>query len=619
MITGMAQLLIRLAIIIFAVRICGKLIKNTNFPPVLGDLLAGIIIGPFALGSIRLPGFPDGLFVLQGTADTGLTGGGLYAFAAIGAIIFFFLQGLRTNITLFIKYSIAGSIVSIGGVAASFILGGLITAALMGLMFTSPQSLFMGAVMSVTSAGLISAVLLEKKKMETPEGVTILSAAVFDEIMGIICMLAVLIACRKIDGKITNTGLFLIIAAYIAGLYFSRTKNAAVICSGIYGIYNFFIPILFAIIGMTVNLKIIFSLPVLAITAAITAAAIAAKILGSGAPAFLLGFNLKGSLRIGTGMIPRGEAALIIAGIGSASAILEQNLFTAVVLMVFITNIAAAPIIKASLKLNGKGSQRPVKGDDTINAVWSFSMEQTAGLITDAFLDNLRKEKFYIRTLNYGSNTIQARKNDMALTITENEKTLSITTARTDMPFVKSNIHDIVKNLCESIQKLRESYDWQDSGPVQQTTAELLSLITPDCISVSLKGNNKKEIITELTDLLYKRGKLYNRDQVLDDLFNRERIMSTGMQHGIAMPHAKTEGTGSMAVAVGIKKEGVDFDSVDGSKSRIFIMVISSRKINGPHIQFLSIISGALKDEKLREQLINAATPEEAADILKKN
>jgi mannitol/fructose-specific phosphotransferase system IIA component (Ntr-type) len=109
-----------------------------------------------------------------------------------------------------------------------------------------------------------------------------------------------------------------------------------------------------------------------------------------------------------------------------------------------------------------------------------------------------------------------------------------------------------------------------------------------------------------------------DRDEALKDVFLRERTMSTGMQHGIALPHAKTDGIADIAVAVGIKREGIDFESMDGEKSRLFILVVSPRKTSGPHIQFLSAIGAVLKDDALREEVVNTSDKEGLVKLLQR-
>jgi len=88
------------------------------------------------------------------------------------------------------------------------------------------------------------------------------------------------------------------------------------------------------------------------------------------------------------------------------------------------------------------------------------------------------------------------------------------------------------------------------------------------------------------------------------------------MGYGIVIPHAKTDGVKETVVAVGIKKEGINLDSVDNQLSRIFILEISPRK-DGPHLQFLSALGAVLRDESIRQALVNAVSAEEAAELLR--
>ena len=92
--------------------------------------------------------------------------------------------------------------------------------------------------------------------------------------------------------------------------------------------------------------------------------------------------------------------------------------------------------------------------------------------------------------------------------------------------------------------------------------------------------------------------------------------MSTGMQHGIAIPHGKTDSVDRLVTALALKKEGVDFGSMDGKPSQIFIMTISSVSRTGPHIQFLSEISQVLNDPDKREALLKAETTAQVIDVL---
>ncbi len=144
----------------------------------------------------------------------------------------------------------------------------------------------------------------------------------------------------------------------------------------------------------------------------------------------------------------------------------------------------------------------------------------------------------------------------------------------------------------------------------------LKKLLSEDTIIFALKGATKEEIIQEMIDLLVARGRIKDRDAALKAVLDREQKMSTGMQHGIAIPHGKTDSVDKLVTAMGLKKEGVDFGSMDGKPSTIFIMTISSISRTGPHIQFLSEISQVLNDPEKRERILQSQSASEILDIL---
>jgi len=144
----------------------------------------------------------------------------------------------------------------------------------------------------------------------------------------------------------------------------------------------------------------------------------------------------------------------------------------------------------------------------------------------------------------------------------------------------------------------------------------LKKLLSEDTIIFNLKGTTKEEIIQEMIDLLVARGRIKDRDAALKAVLEREQKMSTGMQHGIAIPHGKTDSVDKLVTAMGLKKEGVDFGSMDGKPSTIFIMTISSISRTGPHIQFLSEISQVLNDPEKRERILHSQNASEILDVL---
>ncbi len=144
----------------------------------------------------------------------------------------------------------------------------------------------------------------------------------------------------------------------------------------------------------------------------------------------------------------------------------------------------------------------------------------------------------------------------------------------------------------------------------------LRKLLSEDTVILDLKGTTKQDIIQEMIDWLVARGRIKDRDVALKAVLEREQKMSTGMQHGIAIPHGKTDSVDKLVTALALKKDGVDFGSMDGKPSTIFIMTLSSASRTGPHIQFLSEISQVLNDPEKREKLLQAQSTAEVMDIL---
>ncbi len=144
----------------------------------------------------------------------------------------------------------------------------------------------------------------------------------------------------------------------------------------------------------------------------------------------------------------------------------------------------------------------------------------------------------------------------------------------------------------------------------------LKKVLSPETVWVDLKADSKQEVIELMIDRLVAAGKVKNREAVLNAVLEREAKMSTGMQNGVAIPHGKTDAVKSLVVGVGICKDGVKFDSMDGSPCTIFIMTLSPLKRSGPHIQFLAEISRLISQPAERDKLLAATTDGEIYEIL---
>lgn len=144
----------------------------------------------------------------------------------------------------------------------------------------------------------------------------------------------------------------------------------------------------------------------------------------------------------------------------------------------------------------------------------------------------------------------------------------------------------------------------------------LKKLLPVDHISLDLPGGSKSEVIEALVDLAMKSGRIRDRKAVVDSVQEREARMSTGIQSGIAIPHGRCDAVDDLLACMGISREGVDFGSLDGKPSRIFIMTISPSTRTVPGIQFLAEMSKILRNEDNRRRILEATRPGEILKLL---
>lgn len=443
------KLLIQLAVILFAAKVAGELATRfLKIPSVLAELGVGILIGPYILGGISLFGwaalFPGGyvdpvygpmsLFgltipfihtVQDGVSVTGIpVSNQLYALAQIGSIVLLFSIGLETNLRQFLRYAGPATAVALGGVILPFALGSGAT-----VMFGfagpegifSPEALFMGAILTATSVGITARVLADLNSLDNPEGVTIIAAAVVDDVLGILILTVVIgisvaeaetgtftwgslgwISFKAIGFWLGLTGIGILVAPYIermvrhfrtpgsglvfalalallaaglaevfglafiigafsVGLALSSTRMGEQVEEAMTSILDFLVPVFFVVMGMLVDIGAMQNAIVFGLVISILA--IVSKVVGSGGPALVSGFNLRGGARIGVGMMPRGEVALIIAGVGLTEGIIGHDLFGVSIMMTVLTTLLA-PILLVPLFSKG-GAGTKAKGELT--------------------------------------------------------------------------------------------------------------------------------------------------------------------------------------------------------------------------------------------------------------
>ena len=144
-----------------------------------------------------------------------------------------------------------------------------------------------------------------------------------------------------------------------------------------------------------------------------------------------------------------------------------------------------------------------------------------------------------------------------------------------------------------------------------------MTVLTTDLIALHLAGTTKDEIIDELIDVAMKSGKVSDRELAKASVLKRETRMSTGMKHGIAIPHGKTAAVSELVACVGVSDREVDFDALDHKGCRIFIMTLSPPEKTGPHLQFLAEVSMLFRSEEKRQAILIASTSLELLEVLK--
>ncbi|MFQ6092231.1 MAG: PTS sugar transporter subunit IIA [bacterium] len=142
----------------------------------------------------------------------------------------------------------------------------------------------------------------------------------------------------------------------------------------------------------------------------------------------------------------------------------------------------------------------------------------------------------------------------------------------------------------------------------------LTDIIYEQCIKIPLQKRSKRGLIKEMVDLLADAGKIADKDKVLEAVLERERLMSTGVGNGVAIPHGKSDGVDRLVAAFGKTAQDVDFQSLDHKPVRLIFLLVGPEENPGLHIKALSRISRLTSHEKFRQKLLNASSP---ADVMR--
>ena len=671
----MMLLVIQLGLILFAAKMGNILFKRIKLPGILGELAAGMLIGPYCLGSLGFNGFPEGLF---GGLGGSAVSPELYGFSAVAAVVLLFMVGLETDFRQLLRYSLAGGLAGIGGIVFALFLGAgavvLFSESLFGEQygFTKMPCVFMGLICTATSVGITARIISEKGKLNSPEGATILSAAIIDDVAGIILLAIVLgvvaaseatgqldwghvaliafkailiwlsativglVASRKIGfllksfrdrtsiaimalglalilaGLFEEAGLAMIIGAYVMGLSLSRTDISHVIREKLQPVYTFLVPVFFCVMGMQINFGVLGQGNVLVFGLCYGLAALAAKVLGCGLPSLLANFNMRGAALIGLGMAPRCEVALIIASIGLSAQLIDHRLFAAVVIMIVVNTVLASLGMGRLLRSDAPGTRKALAPLERKRAKVSFDFPalEFTEFIVEKLLAVFDSEGFFVHVLDHELKLYQLRKDVSVIDLSYSATELTFECAETDVALVNTAVYEAVAALEQALAELKKPLDTsaitariQDRPQGEVGEFNLRQYLTPQLVTTHLEGDTKEEVIEELLDMLNGNGLLTDVDEARRAVWRREQGMSTGLKHGMAIPHGKTNAVTRLVCAVGLKPEGIEYGTMDGEPAKIIILTLSPLKNPAPHVQFLSTVSQFLSQEGLERVL----------------
>ncbi len=387
------DILRQLAIIIIFAKLFGLIARKLHAPQVAGEIIAGLAIGPSLLGWVQGSSFLSGL-------------------SEIGVIMLMFNAGLGTDIKELKKSGVKATLIACAGVGIPLVAGTVLFMCFYG--FDKPGSeefyraLYIGTILTATSVSITVQTLKELGKLQNFLGTTIMSAAIIDDVIGIIVVTFVIgfknpsssvlmvigqtlaffvfvlvfgIAFHKVfkifekrynhTRRIPIVGLALsfslayiaqrffnvadITGAYIAGVILCSTKDSSYISRKMdINSYMLFGPVFFASIGLQTNIRTVDS-SIILFSLAFVLVGMLSKVIGCGGISRLLGFNGLDSLKIGCGMMTRGEVALIVAQRGLAVGLLEHSFFTSVILLIIVSSILTPVVLKAVYSRDREG------------------------------------------------------------------------------------------------------------------------------------------------------------------------------------------------------------------------------------------------------------------------
>jgi Kef-type K+ transport system membrane component KefB len=531
-----------LGVLLLAARVLGELARSVNLPSVLGELLAGVLLGPTVLGALA-PSVFDGLF----PSTPGFTTA-LQAVTSLGITLFLMVAGIEVDLSSILRQGKASVVISIFGMVIPFAVGfgsGMLFpgtfdsgASVNSLYF----SLFLGTALSITALPVIAKILIDLNMYRSDLGMILIAVAVINDIVGWLLFAAILGAMNSAASSmniwvtvgitlgfavlILTAGRFIIdsilpplqaytswpggvlgfavvggllaaaftewigihsiLGAFMFGVAFGdsthlREKTRQILDHFISFI---FAPLFFASIGLRVNVVENFDLTLVLLILLIASAG---KILGSLAASKLMGFTDRESLAIGFGMNARGAMEIILALLALEAGLIGEKMFVALIIMAMVTSLVAGPAMQ-----------------------WVMGQKRLPRLLD--FLNS----KAFVPSL------------------------------------VAQDSEAVIRELSVSL------------GPLTGIPSEVIAA------------------------------------KVLE----REKTMSTGIGRRVAIPHARVEGISSPFVAMGLSQHGIDFNAPDGNAARVVLLVLTPKDDFKVQLQLLADVGKLFRSERVVDRVL---------------
>jgi len=356
--------------------------------------------------------------------------------------------------------------------------------------------------------------------------------------------------------------------------------------------------------------------------------AVVAKVLGCMIPSMCCGFNALGGLRIGAGMVPRGEVALIIAGLGLSSGYLTQEIFGIGILMTLVTTIVAPPALVGLFASSAKGVRHPKEAkDESREVLFEMASEEVARLMVSKLVVELRNEGFYVTELSRESSIWNAAMDDIEFAIQCEDKTIrfSCTPAEEAMVMtawmeVASQMNDLTRAISKPIRREDIGIALKDPAVVKKTHSNVGRYLQGFVMLPKFRASSKREAIERLVQEIARTcpNHVKNAASATEAVMRREESMPTGLDHGIAVPHGRSSDVVGIAGAVAILDNSgtangciPDYETIDNSPLQIIVLTLANAEQQTPYLQLMSFISRALRASDGYQRLVSCQTPEE--------